>query len=566
MGTLIVSFLLAGAAMLGNVQGMLTVDGSKLLVQTASLRAQFDGAALTSLRPADDEVEFVHPTPPTVPIDLYYVGGATFGRDKHERCSVRKISDLAARIVVAGEDTERALLVRIDPATGDLCITPDGLSNRRALISVRWVVAVHPEAELILPVVNGLVVRSDRPWPPGGRFRWPFQWNAQLVIAQRGGYACMIHSQDRAMRFKTLNVHRDGARTELGFESEAPGPVWDNRTAGGIEWRISLARGDWKTPAARYRAWMQQAYDLAGKRAHRPAWVDQITLAVCWADAKLEMLDALAAVHPPSQTLIHLSTWRTDKYDINYPDYTPSERALAYLAKANEMGFHVMPHFNYWAVHEKHPFFQKVRDFQIRSLDRNAPEGWYWPPETHDYTRLAYIHPGLGLWRRRLVDAVLEACGRVRASAAFLDQTLCTWNTDNAFVGGLTTVTGLVQLQEELAAVRPGLVLAGEGLNEVSFQRQCFAQAHIHQGWEKLEPKHLQAAHPICSFLWAGHTRLIGYHHINPDEPDVELGVQIYERLGAIPTIVTNNPARLRQMSAVTRRIFEAAKAGQSPE
>lgn len=540
----------------------ITVEGQKLTARTSTVQAVFDGPAIVSLTDAEGSVLFTGTEPPAPGTDLFYLNGNTLGQDKHQSVSVRQISPLAARITVQGDDSRRSMLVAVDPETHDILVTPDGLSNRRGLRSVGWRVPFAPEATVILPVVNGLQLRPDRPWPGNGRFGWPFQWCAQLAVVERNGHSLMIHCQDTQMRFKAVRVTRNGPKTELCLESEPTGPLWDNRTAGGIEWRINAYKGDWKVPATRYRDWLARTYDLQAKRKHRPAWVDRISLAVCWADARNEsFLDALAAIHPPQETLIHLSgEWRTDKYDVNYPEFTPSEQGLKYMAKARKMGFHVMPHFNYFAIWMKHPFFQEVRDFQIRSVDQNNPEGWYWPPQTYDYTRMAYIHPGLGLWRDKLVDVLLETCGKMDTDTAFIDQTLCTWNTDNGQVQGLNTVEGMQQMQEEFAAIRPELVLAGEGLNEISFQRECFAQAHIHDGWGDLEAKHVEGVHPIGSFLWAGHTRLIGYYHLNPDNKDFDLGVEVYERMGVMPTIVSGNPKHLQEMSAGTKRIFDRAK------
>lgn len=539
----------------------LSVDGNRLAVETASVRAVFDGPALVSVRPVDRELEFIHPTPAAAGVDLLYLNGNMLGQDKHQQVTVRRLSPMAARIVVEGADSHRSILITVDDSTGDIVVTPRGVSARRGVRAVVWRVPIHPEAEVTLPVVNGMRVRPHAAHPSAGRFPWPFKWEAQLAIAERDGASLMIHSQDRRMRFKALRLGRDGDRTELGFESEPTGPLWRNRTAGGIAWRINVYDGDWQVPARRYRGWMADACDLADKRRSRPAWVDDIGLAVCWAHANTAMLDALAEVYPPERTLIHLSHgWRNHKYDIQYPDYTPNEAARAYVKKADEMGFHVMPHFNYWALDMNHPFFDQVRDFQIRSVDQNKPEGWYWPPETYDYTRMAYIHPGFGVWREKLMDVVLETCDTLASDVAFIDQTLCTWNTDNGFVEGLSTVEGMDQLQQEFAAVRPELVLVGEGLNEVSFQYQCFAQAHIHDGWGSLERKHVEAAHPICAFLWAGHTRLIGYYHLRPHEDAYDLGIETYERMNALPTIITNNPEDLREMSAGTQRIFARAE------
>jgi putative NIF3 family GTP cyclohydrolase 1 type 2 len=553
--------MMAVTASLSAPAPSVTVEGQKTTVRTPRLTAVFDGPALVSVKMNDGGQEFIHPELPDAPVDLFYLNGNTLGQDKHQQVTVQVLSEEAARVVVEGADSKRWLLICVDERSGDVRLRPGGMSARRGLRSVGWRMRAHPEAEVILPVVNGMIVKPGNPHPAGTRFPWPFKWEAQLAIVQRGDSCLMVHSEDTSAQFKALRLGREGTRTELCFESEPTGPLWQNRTAGGIEWRLNVYAGDWKVPAGRYRDWMRETYSLEKKRRDRPAWVDRVTLAVCWAAVNEAMLDALAAVHPPDRTLIHLSgNWRPHKYDVEYPDYTPTEEAVRYAKKAREMGFHLMPHFNYFAVYMKHPIFQEVQDFQIRSVDQNRPEGWYWPPETYDYTRMAYIHPGCGLWRNKLTEVVLDTCGKMETDVAFIDQTLCTWNTDNGRVEGLNTVEGMETLQEEFAAIEPGLVLVGEGLNEKSFQRQAFAQAHIHDGWGKLERKHVEAAHPICQFLWEGHTRLIGYYHLRPGEEGYELGVEVYERMNALPTIITGNPADLKEMSEPTRRIFERAR------
>jgi len=558
-----VTALLAFAT--GPSDAKVTVAGTKVMAETATTAAVFDGPALVSLKPVGADTEFIHATQPPVPLDTTYVNGDGYGHDKHETITAKALSDRAALVVVKGDDTERHLLVTTDAATNDICVTPSGMSNRRGLCSVRWTFGLHPRTSLVMPVVNGLRVDLGRPFPGDGRFAWPYQWNAQLVIVERASASLMVHCEDTTLHYKAMNLHREADRRELGFETENPGPLWDQRTAGGITWRLNTYRGDWKVPATRYRDWMARTYDLAAKRAGRPAWVDRITLALCWAAPNPEMLDALAAVHPPDQTIIHLANWRTDNYDVNYPEYTPTPEAIKYMKKARQMGFHVMPHFNYFAVWLKHPFFQEVRDFQYRSPRTNDPEGWYWPPQTYDYTRMAYIHTGLSLWRHKLIGVLLGACGPLQTDFAFIDQTLCTWNTDNAFVEGMNTVAGMKQLHDEFAMVRPDFVLGGEGCNEISFQREGFAQAHVHDGWANIDQRQVDASVPICSFLWAGHTKLVGYHKLKPGQPEFDATATVYERMGAIPTLITNDPKDVREMSPQLQRILARAKGRPPP-
>jgi hypothetical protein len=124
-----------------------------------------------------------------------------------------------------------------------------------------------------------------------------------------------------------------------------------------------------------------------------------------------------------------------------------------------------------------------------------------------------------------------------QAPGAFLDQTYHTWNGNPGVVENMTMVEGLHLLQEELAAIRPELVLAGECLTEISFQRQAFAQTHP-WGWGNMQPVHVEAAHPICSYLWSGHTRLIGYIELEPWNPRLEVSIAIHARMGVLPTFV----------------------------
>ena len=532
------------------------VEGQKVLVDSKQFTAVFDGAALTSLK-SKDEIEFLHPENPDVPLDVLFADYSTLGKDKREKCVVTQLSDIAARVILTGADSDRSLLITLDPSTGNLCITPSSKTSRRGVVSVRWNVSFHPDADVILPCVNGILVKSGSAFPGNDRFPWTFRWNAQLIISEREKHTCMIYSRDNSFKFKALNLNRKDDKTTLGFESEVAGPVWQNNTAGGVEWRINVYDGDWKVPASQYKDWLEKTYQLESKRVFRPEWVDKINFSVGWAGTVPAMLDALAKVNPPEKTLIHLSGWRTDGYDINYPNYVPSEDARAYMKKANEMGFKVMPHFNYFSVYYDNPFYQEVRDFQIRGVHHNDPQGWHWPPDTHDYTRMAYIHPGFGIWRRKLIEVVKEACGTISAPAVFIDQTLCTWNTDNGLVEGMTTVEGLWRLQEEFTSIHPDIVLAGEGLNEISFQRECFAQAHIHDGWGDLKQHHVDAAHPICSYLWDRHCRLVGYYHLTPGHSDSDLGIEIYRRMGAIPTVITNNPEHIDPALPAFRKLLD---------
>jgi len=321
-------------------------EGRKVTVDSPTFSAEFDGPVLASVKAKSTGAEFCRRDDSVFPLELVYVNRDTLRQGKHQQVTVKQVSDLAVRIVVGADDSDREMLVALDPATGDLTVTPSGRSARRGVLAVRWNIPFAGETTLVLPCINGIFVESGREFPKDDRFAWPYRWNAQLAIAQRGGASLMVHSEDTAYKFKALNMGRKAGLTTLGFDSEQVGPVWDNTAAGGVEWRLNVYAGDWQAPATRYREWMDRTYRLEEKRSRRPAWT---------------------------------TGWRTSKYDVDYPDYFASAKAKAFMAKANAMGFRVMPHFNYFAVFLKHPFFQQVRDWQIRNVNRNEPEAWCWP-------------------------------------------------------------------------------------------------------------------------------------------------------------------------------------------
>lgn len=529
------------------------VEKQTLFVETTRFTARLEGGLLVSLVDRESGAEFCRPAS-GFPLDLVYVNRESVGAEAGWKpndgpagdsrplaadATVKLLSPYVARVVYAGHNTDRELFVRLDPETGDLCVRPSGQSVRRGLLAIRWNIPFVREAKLVLPTRNGIEVTADRDILPPLRSEWPSAWNAQLAIAEVGGAAAMVHSEDTCFKYKALNLDRRDGISTLGFESEQISPLTDNRAAGGVEWRLNTYAGGWKSAANRYRAWMETAYQLTKKRAQRPEWTQNISLAVCWASANPQLLDGLAKLHPAAETLIHLDQWRTDPYDVNYPEYRPTPETRAYLEKARTMGFRVLPHFNYFTCCKGHPLYAEIQDWHVRDVVRNEPQGWFLPRhEENLFHRLAYIHAGLARWRRALTDSVIAACDELQAPAAFLDQTYHAWNSNPGIVENMTMVEGLQLLQDELAYARPELVLAGECLTEISFQRQAFAQTHP-VGWGDMRPVHVEAAHPICAYLWNGHTRLIGYIELEPWNPRLDVSIAIHTKMGVLPTFVS---------------------------
>ena len=64
-----------------------------------------------------------------------------------------------------------------------------------------------------------------------------------------------------------------------------------------------------------------------------PAWIGEIGLVVTYIDPGLDVgiLDKLADQVDPTKTLLYVTQWRKDDYDVNFPDYTAKPEFGSFL-------------------------------------------------------------------------------------------------------------------------------------------------------------------------------------------------------------------------------------------
>lgn len=91
--------------------------------------------------------------------------------------------------------------------------------------------------------------------------------------------------------------------------------------------------------------------------------MNNIKFALSWCPGDARILDAIAKRIQPDNVLLHFPNWRTDPYDENYPTFIPSNEAKIFIKKAQQMGFHVMPHFNSIDMDPSHPVLNKCAIF-----------------------------------------------------------------------------------------------------------------------------------------------------------------------------------------------------------
>lgn len=557
------------------------VDGDRLLIETRTLSASMVKGFFVSLRNKATGEELIEApnTSDSAALELVFRNDEMVRVDesKFGSIAVHALSPTRAEFVFQSWDGDGVVTVEADAASGDILVEPSAFSSRPGVRGVRWNIAgLRPDLEMVAPFFQGSRLKLDDSLIRNSHWGWPFMWEAGLVILQskRGGF--WVHTQDTQYHYKAVKVGSQAQPNRIGFDSEAYGPIDQNLAAGGLVWRVNVFDGDWTAPAERYRSWLWRAYGLQADEDRRLPWIHDVRFAVSWCPGSDDILEALARRLEPARVLLHFPNWRTDGYDENYPTYIASDAGKRFIAKARTMGFRIMPHFNAIDMDPSHPAYAYLRDFQYRGIDRQDLRGWSWfrgrglgVPESNvsrsqhrDKKVMVKVHPGLGMWRSILGRNILEAAKDLSLDSVFIDVTLVTHNLHNALVEGMTSTEGMNRLIRHVAALGGGLVVGGEGLNEITMQGQSFAQAHLFKSWQQsTDGLERTGGCDLNHRLFGRLCRTIGYSGLSGRNESEALRMRMHLEHATIPTVTIRSAQDIDRPNAAVLKMLEAAGA-----
>ncbi|MGQ9609975.1 MAG: DUF6259 domain-containing protein [bacterium] len=558
---------------------MLKVDGNRIIAETKTLTAILDSGIITSLVRKSDGEQFIQSNvDKSIPLQLVYHGGEVvpLGAEVGDSVKCLPINDHYAEFRVESWNGDGIISVYEDEENGDLIVEPNGYASRPSLRGVRWTIkGIANNLNLIAPFFQGIKLPLEDPLIRNSYWEWPHRWEAGMAILQgeKGGF--WIHCHDNRYRYKALQVGTADDPQCLGLETQVYGPLDNKLSSGGIAWRINVYDGGWQVPAEKYRNWLGDAYKL--NNVFRPEWINDVCFAISWCPTDNEILNALADLIDPEKVLLHIPNWRQDAYDENYPSYIPSEKGTEFIQKAQSMGFRTMPHFNSVDMDPTHPAYTYIRDFQYRALDNKRVQGWTWfngqvkpVPESNsarlkhrDKKTMIKVHPGLGMWRSILAENVRLAVNMLSLKLVFLDVTLCSWNLHNCLVDNVTSTEGMKLLISKVASINDGLIVGGEGRNEITMQDQGFSQVHLflswHQSISSLERLESSGLCPLNEFLFGKWCRSFGYANLGGHTPEQYIRMKTHVGLGAIPTITIGSAKEIRQPNPAVKEMLDVA-------
>jgi hypothetical protein len=555
------------------------VRDNQVFIETLTLTATITNGFLASLKSKLSGEEFIFdfnksnyaalqildPGSEVVDINEYNFG----------KISILQTSDQRVEIRFQSWNGDGLITISTDDSTGDLIVEPSAYSSRAGVIGCRWnIPGIKSDLQIVAPLFQGVKLRLDDPLIRDSRWPWPMSWEAGLAILQSAEGGFYIHAQDTHYIYKALKIGLKNDPNVLGLDTEAYGPIDNNLSAGGLKWRINVYKGGWQIPAERYHEWLWNAYDLKKEEGKRPSWINDVKLAISWCPGDPEVLDALAKRIAPGKVLLHYPDWRTDIYDQNYPTYVASERGKSFVQKCHKMGFHIMPHFNSVDMDPSHPVYTQLRDFQYRDIVTKKIQGWSWVdgkvlgvPESNesrihnrDKNVMVKIHPGLSTWRSILGENIHKATNDLDLDCVFIDVTLVTQNLHNCLVESITSTEGMKRLIGHIGLLGKGLVVGGEGLNEITMQGLSFAQAHLFKSWQtSTDGLERTGGCNLNQVLFGRLCKTIGYSNLSGNDKDSEMRIQINLEHGSIPTITIDSAIEISSPNTAVRRLLDMA-------
>lgn len=466
---------------------------------------------------------------------------------------IKRLSPLSCELIYRQNDMALHLFIGIDAETGDLLIHQKAVSETGGIERIVWGFSnlSHAVIELIAPVWGGqTITQSDRYYYPG-------RWEAQLAILQGQDGGMFVRSEDTTYQFKVMEYRPEGESFKLTFW-EIPHAPFEQKEVVTATWRLNAYRGDWQVPALAYRDWMHAALQPAD-RTEMSGWVNAIELVVIHADpleqTGTDVIDVLSRHVDPTKTLLYLTGWRKAGWRWNYPDYTPTDNFGEFVRVAHRYGFRVMLHVNMVAVSPVHSLYAEFEPYHIS--DPYTGEKGFTHSEAPLLRQYAGINPASRAYREMFVNRLNDVWETYKVDAFHLDLSFMVVNDGNGLIEGLTMAEGNILLHKELREAIPGIVLGGEGINEVNFLHESFTQYHLIRPTEQ--------PHLINAFLFSPYVRFYGHLGFpNPDRypEQYQQYAPAYEFWGIIPTVRLDGIYDLDPDYTITYQILENASDG----
>ncbi|MBP5273451.1 MAG: hypothetical protein ILO36_00750 [Abditibacteriota bacterium] len=306
-----------------------------------------------------------------------------------------------------------------------------------------FALSVPDDCRVCVPVKGGVVFDQNSPYAEYS-WKYPVSWELPFVIVMKGEREGVLYYSPDRLRYASLTLVHSPGRFDLDL--------------GYCPFTEKPFTGAWQDGAALYADIYRRSLPAAIP-AH-PYWTNKIKMAVFDFGAPMTAYEALAKDVKPETVLIYYPDWRTYPYDVNYPDYTMSERAKERISRLKAMGFRIMLHTNIFGVGYGNPLYKRFSKYQLKNRVTGAPDAW-----TLCEDPIGYMNAAEKEWQDFFVGTLKDIYAKYKPDAVYLDQAYYI-DPDND-PGDCVLTKGTEALLQKIRRELPGLALGGEGANGV---------------------------------------------------------------------------------------------------
>jgi uncharacterized protein (TIGR03437 family) len=515
-------------------------QGNSLTVTTANLQVTFSGADITAVTNLLTGESYLR-NPSSVPqLDMALVQPPSTALAPVDSWTLNS-AGTTATLTFTDSNRTVTLAVTVDSTRQEIVLNFDGQAKQGGVEWLAWGLTGFDltAGQFILPARGGLAINATSLTAASTYTFNHDAWEVPFLLFQgeRGGID--VYSTDTKFLCKDLIVSANFQQTANAvMRTEAAGP-WKSATeAGPIEFRLIAYTGDWQSGARIYRDWRNAtlpALPLSGSRA----WAGNIRTVIEYDDQppyQTSTLDALAAVVNPAQTLLYLVAWRSNGFDDTFPDYSWHPSVPAFISYAHALGFRVMLHTDALGVWPSSPDYPAVQQYQIKDPLNLSLQGWNWNLPPSNPNRYAIINPAATAWRQLYLARVSPAIQTLQPDAIHLDYS-ASFNDGNGLIGGLSYNQGFVQLQKDMLAAFPNLVLGTEECFDAFAPLANFSQP-LYWSSGGLSPSATPPV-PVAAYALPNLTRYWHLGTTNPDTAGFVPNLAQYEGQAVLPTFHT---------------------------
>ncbi|MBQ9358569.1 MAG: hypothetical protein IJT95_03415, partial [Abditibacteriota bacterium] len=355
-------------------------------------------------------------------------------------------------------------------------------------------VSMPDDCRICVPVKGGIIFDRDSPYATY-TWKYPLSWELPFAIVMKGDREGVLYYAPDRLRYAALTLIHSPGSFSLVF--------------GYCPFTEKPFAGTWQDGAALYADIYRRS--LPADIPVHPYWTNKVKMVVFDFGAPMSAYETLAKDVKPETVLIYYPDWRAYPYDINYPDYTMSERAKDRIKQLKAMGFRIMLHTNIFGVGYGNPLYQRFSKYQLRNRMTGALDAW-----TLSEDPVGYMNVAEKEWQDFFVRTLKDIYAKYKPDAVYLDQAYYI-EPDND-PGDCELTKGTEALLRRIRRELPGLALGGEGANGVvaPYLKFCaLIPLSINHASHYGDPRLISAAAPVTA-LGLGKTDRYMWHNSIP--------------------------------------------------